>query len=80
VVALWAPYTPDAAGGTTWEINLSGSGRASIFTQGGRIEGTWQTDGSTPPRFKDANGASIYLSPGNTWFQVMPPEIDVTTG
>jgi len=78
VVVLWASHTPDASGGTTWEINLNGSGRASVFTQGGRIDGTWQTNGSTPPRFQANNGEVIYLTPGNTWFQVLPPEIDVS--
>ncbi|MCL2530266.1 MAG: DUF3048 domain-containing protein [Coriobacteriia bacterium] len=78
VVVLWAPHTPDAAGGTTWEIALNGSGRASIFTQGGRIDGNWHTDGTTPPRFYDDNGAAIRLTPGNTWFQVLMPGMDIS--
>jgi len=77
VVVLWAPHYYVAAGGGTYEIDLTGSGYASVFTQGGRIDGTWTTDGTTPPRFRDYNGEIIYLTPGNTWFQVLPLSSDI---
>ena len=84
VVVLWAyhyeidPYQGLDIGGETYEIDLNGSGYASVFSQGGRIDGTWETDGTTPPRLRDYNGAVIYLTPGNTWFQVLPPDTDVS--
>jgi len=78
VVILWVPHNLDAAGGTTYEIDLgSGSGAATVFTNGKRIDGTWVCDGSTPPRFLDASGQSILLAPGNTWFQVLIPNMAI---
>jgi len=80
VVVMWTPHWPDAGEGITWEMSLNGSGRACIFTQGGRIDGTWETEHSyTPPRFFDDNGEEIRLTPGNTWFQVLPPDRDIST-
>lgn len=79
VVVLWTSYIYVDAGGGTYEIELNGYGDASIFTQGGRIDGTWETDGSTPPRFRSYDGSIIYLTPGNTWFQVISYDTDISS-
>jgi len=79
VVVLCANHLPDPVGGTTWEINLAGSGRGSVFTQGGRIDGDWYSDGLNPPRFTADNGQAIRLTPGNTWFQVVPPGVNISS-
>jgi hypothetical protein len=80
VVVLWASYTRaaplDPAGGTTYNVNLAGSGDAAVFRGGQRIDGTWTSDGSGPPRFTDAKGVAITLVPGKTWFHV--PNIGTT--
>jgi hypothetical protein len=78
VIVLWGVYTPDNAGGTTLEISLAGENAASLFLEGKRIDGTWHTDGTTPPRFKDANGNAILLAPGQTWIHVLNEGMEIS--
>jgi len=81
VVVLWARYravSHDKVGSTTYDITLGGKGRASVFRDGKRYDGTWVADRGTPPRFKDATGRAIRLAPGNTWFQVIPLNTNIT--
>jgi hypothetical protein len=70
VVVLWATYV-DNNYKSTYNIDMNAGGQASIFMNGKRIDGTYKSDGKTPPRFEGANGNPIKLTPGNTWFQVI---------
>lgn len=75
VVVMWAKYTQatnDMVGSVTWDINMGGEGRVSIFRDGQRYDGTWTADRQTPPRFADKDGKPIRLAAGRTWFQVIP--------
>lgn len=81
VVVLWAAYrakSRDKVGSITYDIKLGGKGRVSVFRDGKRFDGTWVADRGTPPRFKDSKGRVIKLSPGNTWFQVVPLNTNIT--
>lgn len=81
VVVMWAQHktaSRDKVGSVTFEIVLNGSGQCSVFRDGQRFDGTWETDGSRPPSFKAKDGTIIKLSPGNTWFQVVQPNINIT--
>jgi hypothetical protein len=81
VVVLWAEYVAAAklpTGGQTYNVNLNGSGKASVFFGGKRIDGTWESDGANPPRFKDESGKAIQLTPGKTWFQVLNNGTEIT--
>jgi hypothetical protein len=81
VVVLWARHmssSRDKLGSTTYDINLGGSGRASVFRNGQRFDGTWTADNTAPPRFTAADGRPIKLAPGNTWFQVIPLNVSIT--
>ena len=80
VVVLWVPYVPlpNVLQGQTFALNMNGSGKASLFIAGKRYDGTWESDGANPPRFKDAQGKSIKLAPGKTWFQVINTDQDIT--
>jgi len=85
VIFMDIPYTyaPDVPGkGQTYNMNFNGYGTAFIFRDGVRIECTWETDGTHPPHFKDANGDFVLLKPGKTWFQIPRDifKIVVTTG
>ena len=81
IVVMWAKYTPqnkkDAAGSITYDITLAGEGKASVFKNGARYDGTWKAEKNTPPRFYDAAGKEIKLNPGNTWFEVPPTDIAI---
>lgn len=81
VVVMWVKYKPishDKVGSTTYDVNLGGSGRVSIFRAGQRFDGTWTAGRDAPPRFKDAQGKPIKLSVGRTWFQVIPLDGTIT--
>jgi hypothetical protein len=81
VVVLWARYiasSRDKLGSTTYDIDLGGSGRASVFRNGQRLDGTWNSDNTAPPRFTAADGTPIKLAPGSTWFQVIPLNVNIT--
>jgi len=80
VVVMWAKHnvaSHDVVGSTTYEIVLSGSGRASVFHDGQRFDGTWEAGTDSPPVFKADDGTQIKLAPGNTWFQVVQPSVDI---
>ncbi|MEL6983301.1 MAG: DUF3048 domain-containing protein [Actinomycetota bacterium] len=62
----------DASGGAVPEFVFVGSGRATVFTEGRRIEGTW-----TRPTLDSVAtltvgpGRPIELTPGRTWIQLV---------
>ncbi|MEL6984720.1 MAG: DUF3048 C-terminal domain-containing protein, partial [Actinomycetota bacterium] len=62
----------DASGATVPEFVFVGSGRATVFTAGVRIEGTWTrpTLGSVATITR-ADGSAIELTPGRTWIEVI---------
>lgn len=81
VVVIWAKHAAashDKVGSTTYEIDLVGSGRCSVFRGGQRFDGTWTATADAPPAFKAADGTQIKLAPGNTWFQVVQPSVNIT--
>lgn len=81
VVVLWAKVRGVKTtkwGGAVLEIQLNGSGRASVFRDGVRIDGTWSTAGKEPPVFKAADGTTIKLAPGVTWFQVIANDQNIS--
>lgn len=83
VVVLWADYKRapgvDSAGSATYDINLGGSGPASIFKDGTRTDVTWTAGRNEPPTFTDAAGAPVTLNPGKTWFEVPMKKAKVTS-
>ena len=81
VVVMWARHSAsskDKFGSTTYDINLGGSGRAAVFRDGKRLDGTWTANNTAPPRFTAADGTPIKLAPGNTWIQVLPLNVSIT--
>ena len=81
VVVLWAKYTPashDKVGSVTWDIKLGGSGRATVFRNGHRYNGKWIATRTKPPHFVDKSGRPIRLARGNTWFEVVPLDVNIT--
>jgi hypothetical protein len=79
VVVLWARVTNYVAGknGQVVEIQLTGTGRASVFRDGQRFDGTWTADDTAPPVLRGADGRVIGLEAGNTWFQVIGNDQDI---
>jgi len=69
VVVFGIPYFSNNDG-ETLALNLNGEGNGILFQNGMRLDVTWYTDGTHPPKLKDKAGKDIYFKPGQTWFQV----------
>lgn len=66
-----AGYT-DPAGNPVPETILKGSGKATILTADGAVEGTWAKDGIGGEITFDADGQEFTLDPGRTWIEMIP--------
>lgn len=53
-------------------MDLSGTGKAEVFTGGRRIEGSWWKIGDGRTIFVDDKGQLVRLNPGKVWVQVVP--------
>ena len=72
VVALFVNYS-GGAGVIGAEAELVGEGDAVVFTGGHRIDARWvRPDRSQPIRLRDAAGAVVRLTPGQTWVELAP--------
>ena len=82
VVVLWAQSKfsghRDVVGNETYDIVLTGKNRVSVFREGQRFDGMWYADAANPPVFKGADGAVIRLSPGRSWFEVIPTNVNIS--
>lgn len=81
VVVLWAQHkvaVRDKFGSTTYEIVLAGSGRAAVFRDGQRYDCTWEAGRDAPPVFRASDGTQVRLAPGNTWFQVVNTDVNIS--
>jgi len=60
------------------EIQLWGEGPVTILRDGQVYEGKWlRPERHAPFRFVDAGGSDIPLKPGNSWWQVVPLDMEV---
>ncbi len=82
VVVMWAKMrstgVPDKLGNATYDISLGGTGRVSVFHDGQKWDGTWTAGESAPPIFRADNGTLIRLAVGNSWFEVIPTNANIT--
>ncbi|HET8569610.1 MAG TPA: DUF3048 domain-containing protein, partial [Candidatus Limnocylindria bacterium] len=70
----------DIFGSRGLDMRLSGTGMATIFRDGLRVDGSWGKPGLYDPfRFYTRDGARIYLSPGQTWVHILPSSWQVTS-
>lgn len=78
----YGPWYENDEGGLEVQANLyqDASGKAEIFRSGVEINGTWSRDAlGTPTKFVNAQGGTIPLQPGQTWVELVPSTIPVTT-
>lgn len=56
-----------------------GTGRATVFLDGKKIEGTWQKkDHTARTILLDSKGVEVKLNPGVVWFEILPTANKVT--
>lgn len=62
----------DGSGGAVPEFVFVGTGRATVFTEGKRIEGTWTRPTlNSVATLTHSPGIAIELTPGRTWIQLI---------
>jgi hypothetical protein len=74
------PWLENSEGGYEVEVTATGSGPAVVLRNGVAITGTWSRSSLTQPAtLRTAAGATITLAPGNTWEELAPQGVAVTT-
>jgi hypothetical protein len=70
----------DAAGNPSPEVVATGEGKAYILRGGRMIAGTWKRASlKDVTKYYDAHGNEVSLLPGNTWVELFPNTLTVTT-
>jgi len=83
VVVLFAEHratdiVEDSLGSTAIDIRLEGEGRAVICRDGVGLDVTWERVAKDEPLvFRDDDGDIVPFRPGQTWFQIVPEDMDV---
>ena len=74
------PWLENDVGGLEVQVPGTGSGPLVVLRNGVAITGTWtRTSITQPATLTAANGTPITLQPGNTWEELVPSGIAVTT-
>jgi Protein of unknown function (DUF3048) N-terminal domain/Protein of unknown function (DUF3048) C-terminal domain len=74
------PWLENDVGGLEVQIPDTGSGPLVVLRNGVAISGTWtRTSITQPPTLTATNGTPITLQPGNTWEELVPSGVAVTT-
>ncbi len=74
------PWVENSEGGLEVQVNFLGSGPLVVMRDDAAITGTWTRSSLTQPAaLTDADGKTITLQPGNTWVELVPSGIPVTT-
>ncbi len=74
IVVVRAAHSLIPGGSGVLDVNMTGSGEATVFRDGQVVEGTWErADVSDPLVLRDAGGGEIELTPGQTWLEIVEP-------
>ena len=80
VVVTYGPWQENSQGALEVQAKLTGSGPLEVFRNGVEVQGTWQRSStSQPTQLLGPGGTAIPLQPGNTWIDLVPSAIPVTT-
>ncbi len=82
VDVYYGPWLENTEGGLEVQANLytHASGNAIVFRDGVEITGKWsRTTLAQPTSFTTTSGQTITMQPGNTWVELVPTTVGVTT-
>jgi hypothetical protein len=82
VQVYYGPWLENSEGGLEVQANLysGASGTAEVFRDGVEIAGTWHRSAlGSPTQFVTTAGTPIPLKPGQTWVELVPSTVTVTT-
>ena len=67
-------------GDENWLFQTTGSGKVQIFNNGNETVGTWKkTSRDSRTKFYDSQGAQIEFVPGQTWYEIIAPDVSTVT-
>ncbi|MCA1831517.1 MAG: DUF3048 domain-containing protein [Actinomycetota bacterium] len=70
----------DAAGHNSPDVEVIGHGKVVLYRNGLKVEGTWtRSSKSGRTKLLDLAGKPIVLAPGQTWVELVPNDVEVTT-
>lgn len=79
IAIMRAPTNDVPSGGGALDINVVGTGNLTFLQDGKVIEGVWEKPTpASPLTFKDVQGQTIQLTPGQTWIELVRPTTAVT--
>ncbi len=80
VHVTYGPWLENSEGGLEVQSQLTGSGPLMVLRDGVAITGTWKRAAlGDPTTLTAANGSTIALKPGQTWVEIVPSTVPVTT-
>ena len=82
VSIYYGPWVENSEGALEVQANLAtnASGQAIVFRNGVEVPGRWSRATLTQPTsFTTTSGQPITLQPGNTWVELVPTTVNVTT-
>jgi len=80
VATFTGPWVENSEGAHEVMVTATGSGPVVVLRDGVAITGTWsRTSATQPAKLTATNGTPITLQPGNTWEELVPQGIPVTT-
>jgi Protein of unknown function (DUF3048) N-terminal domain/Protein of unknown function (DUF3048) C-terminal domain len=76
----YGPWLEDSRHGLEVQSQLVGSGPLIVFRNGTEVGGTWQRPSAAEPAsLIGTDGTPIALAPGETWVEIVPASIPVTS-
>jgi hypothetical protein len=80
VHVTYGPWLENDVGGLEVQSQLTGSGPLTVLRNGVAISGTWhRATLNDPTTLTASDGSAIALQPGQTWVEIVPSTVPVTT-
>ncbi|MGD0378697.1 MAG: DUF3048 domain-containing protein [Acidimicrobiales bacterium] len=80
VHVTYGPWLENSEGGLEVQSQMTGSGPLTVLRNGVAITGTWKRAAVDDPTILTAaDGSTIALQPGQTWVEIVPSTVAVTT-
>ena len=80
VHVTYGPWLENSEGGLEVQSQMTGSGPLVVLRNGVAVTGTWKRAAlDDPTSLVASNGSAIALDPGQTWVEIVPSTVSVTT-
>ena len=80
VHVTYGPWLENSEGGLEVQSQMTGSGPLMVLRNGIAVTGTWKRAAlNDPTTLTASDGSTIALQPGQTWVEIVPSTVPVTT-